>query len=187
MSAAKRAAPQRDALLRELEVWAGRLSPGLERRGTIFDQDVEVEISVRVRHRAAPDAIAQYRGAALDRLKQRPYLVRHCGCGVKPRHSWVKYKSDCTGRVVAAVVYQGWNDPLSSPYTSGSGFLFICGRHRETHGVDPKVILAVVELPPSLLAPLHEAAKTRQAEQDRKYREEEEARERERTRGKERS
>jgi hypothetical protein len=162
-------------LLQELAAWQGRsLEPGDDRRGVIVTGELEVELSVRVRRRVLPETAQDYRAAALKRLEEKPYLVRHCGCHVMAKSSWGgRRQRDCKGRVTAVVVYR----PAGSP--SGVEFVFVCSKHREAHGVDATRVLGLVELPPPALADTIRRADAQQAQRDAEYRVEQEQRERE--------
>lgn len=138
-------------LVAELERQIGRLSVGYQGTHTLVADDLEVEIVVKVRRRTDADAAATYRAAALAYVdtvptSADPYptgglgVVRQCQ-GHTARAGW------CTARVVAVVVYK----PAFGQ--KETHFRFVCGRHRDKHGVDPKRVLATVELPPSVLAP----------------------------------
>ena len=172
-----------------LELLTGRpLAPG-DFTGRIWAESLgeglEIEVTINVRRRAPGEEIRRYRGAVLAYLSENPYSVGHCGCQVAPRRgSYTKYKSDCEGRVVAAVVYR-----LGSVWRDGHDvaagpddvrFLFICGRHRASHGTEPRTMLATIELTDGELAPIRKALAKRKAEHEAKWRREEAEREAER-------
>lgn len=161
-------------LLRALQVWAGQLAPGLEKRDTFRDGELELELVLKVRRAPSHEAIAKYRAAALEVLGgEKHWLVRHCGCSVERRGFFGRRQGDCKGAVVAAVVYRGH---LGTQATEE--FLFVCSRHRTGHPIEPRGVLAVVELPPSLLADLRKRDEVKAAEWSAKWRAEDEARER---------
>jgi hypothetical protein len=139
--------------------------------------DLEIELAIKVRRRMDQAKAADHQQGALAVLHERPGLVRRCGCSTAPKPgSFMKSRRDCKGRVVAAVVYQR--------LVSEVGYLFICGRHRDSHGVAACDVLGVVELTEPMLAAARKADAIKQAEWEKKWREEEAEREAERkTRG----
>jgi hypothetical protein len=161
---AKRERPE-TALLRELAALAGGFKPGLEHSRVLrTDDGLEVEVSIRVRRRLDADRAAELRAEVLAYLRQPNGLtgipnaieVEHCGCTLNRKPGGFSSSGGpCDGRVVAAVVYiwERWNQ--QPPRNS---FRFICGRHRETHRIDPTTIVGVVELPAHTLAEAHELA-----------------------------
>jgi hypothetical protein len=131
----------------------GYFKVGQELTRTIEDGDLELEVVVRVRRRAQADQIAVWRAAALEQggcIKDGRPAHTHVGYGcevhTKRKGLFGKGSDRCRGKVVAAVV-------VDTTFT-GPRFVFVCGRHRERHGVDPSLIGAVLELPPRLLDPL---------------------------------
>jgi hypothetical protein len=159
-------------LLRALTTWAGHLTPGLERKTTFVDGELELELTLRVRRHAPHESILNYRAAALEQLGgEQHWLVRHCGCTTQRKGYFSRHKADCRGAVVAAVVFRGF-------LTEQPRFLFVCSRHRERHGVEAKTVLAVVELPARELAELRRRSDVEKAKWDAKCRAEDEARER---------
>jgi len=125
------------------ELAGARLAPGLEVARTIrWDHDAEpLELEIRVlvrRAPLAPDKAAELRAAVLADLRERPILVKHCGCDVAPRRGgFGTSRRPCDGRIVAAVVYQAGGR---------RAVLFVCGHHRTTHRIPVEQILASVEL-----------------------------------------
>lgn len=160
-------------LLRALTTWAGHhLTPGLERKTTFVDGELELELTLKVRRHAPHEAIAKYRAAALELLGgEQHWLVRHCRCTTQRKALFSRYKAECRGAVVAAVAYRGF-------LTEQPQFLFVCSRHRERHGLEAKALLAVVELPARELAELRKRSDVEKAKWDAKHRAEDEARER---------
>jgi hypothetical protein len=166
--AARRPRPE-DRLLAELASWGGgSFRPGLERQGVVRTEDgLEVEISIRVRRHTGAAQAAELREAALAWLREtvvgmpNAFEAERCGC-------YLKSGGRCEGRVVAVVV--------SRLLVTGSNcFRFICGRHRQTHGIDPTRIVGVVELPEHTLAEARDLVKrwtaAREAERQAKIRE----------------
>lgn len=162
-------------LLRALRTWAGPLAPGLERQTTVRDGELELELVLRVRRSPAHETIVRYRAAALELLGgDRHWLVRHCGCLVQKKAPYSRHQADCRGAVVAAVAYRRLGDsPEDAPQ-----FLFICGHHRKSHHIDPRCVLAIVELPSQELAELRKRDEVKAAEWSAKCRAEDEERER---------
>jgi hypothetical protein len=158
-------------LLEELERLAprGGLAAGQEITRTFEHGDLELEVVVRVRRLAAPDQIEAYRAAALERggnLAAADHVGHGCQVYKQRKGRYGGGGGRCGGKVVAAAVYRwhGGKQPR---------FRFVCGHHREHHGVDPAELLAVVELPPRLLDPLREqwAAEQRRRAEERAARE----------------
>lgn len=136
--------------------------------------ELEIELTVKVRNRIGSDKAAEYQEGALAALRERPGLVRHCGCSTAPKPgSFIRSRGDCRGRVVAAVAYRR--------LTGDIGYLFICGRHRDSHGMAARDILGTVELTDAMLAPIRKADAERQAAFEKQWREEEAQREAERS------
>lgn len=133
--------------------FGGRLEAGAEFGGELIAGDLVVEVSVRVRRRVTRDDARAHREGALAFLRGHAGRVKHCGCWLKGRRS-----GQCQGRVVAAVVCSGTSGEKTS-------YTFICGRHRESHGIDARHILAVVVLDESDLAPIRKQA----ADEDAAY------------------
>ncbi len=146
------------ALLRALEDWRGLgLDAGHQHKGTIYTDDLEVEIAIRVRRHAGAAELRGHREEVLAYLRRRPELVRHCGVNLEKRSKFGGrgYVDTCNGRIVAAVILQLGAGGLRLDSGGGSrGVLFVCSRHREKHGIELGRVLAVVELIPR---ELHEA------------------------------
>lgn len=139
----------------------GELAAGRSFGGEIVVGDLVATMSVRVRRRVhQADAVA-YRTGALAQLQLHLHLARHCGCRVMPRGAF-RHESDCEGKITAVVVYTSPHARIDAPAPS---YLFVCGRHREVHRVDPRHVLAIVDLPEADLVLLRARAK---AEYDRR-------------------
>lgn len=162
-----------DLVLALTTACGGRLLVGDERTLTLRSGELEVEVAVTVRRHNPPAEAMALRDQALQALRERTYLVRRCSCSVNRGSGRFtkRPEGDCSGRVVAAVVYQ-------LPGFPGPQFAFICGRHREAHWIEAKYVLAVVNLPEHLLAPIRAQAEVDHAAWQKKCREEDEAWER---------
>ncbi len=169
-----------------LELLTGRpLDPGDFQGRTLAVEGYEIELTINVRRRAPTDDARRYRAAALAVLAVNPYPVAHCACKVTSRRpGWSPSRGDCQARVVAAVVYRRlmvWRDDrYQDAGPDDLEFLFICGRHRDSHGIDPRLILATIELTDGELVPARKTLETRKAEHEAKWRREEAEREAER-------
>lgn len=151
-------------LLSELEAWSGRtFRPGLEHKGVLRDavsgEALEVEITVRVRRHTGAAQAAELREEALAWLREtvagypNAFEAERCGCYLKGG-SWPKGGGGrCEGRVVAVIVYRLFTT------TGDNCFRFICGRHREKHGIEPSRVVGVVELPGHTLLEAHDLVK----------------------------
>jgi hypothetical protein len=150
--AARRPRPE-DRLLAELASWGGTFRPGLERQGVVRTEDgLEVEISIRVRRHTGAAQAAELREEALAWLREtvagypNAFQAERCDC-------YLRSGGRCDGRVVAVVVHRLF-------LTTGSNcFRFICGRHREKHGIEPSRVVGVVELPEHTLVEAHDLVK----------------------------
>jgi hypothetical protein len=176
-------------LLSDLAAWfGGALDVGDHRHGVLSTEDLDVEVTVRVRRRVSSDDARRYRDDVLAHLRQRPGLVRHCGCQVIARSQWLgKKQRDCAGSVVAAIVYRPGSrmTPATSSFVSAAGdlaFLFVCSAHRTNHGIDASHVLATIELPPSSLVEIRQLDKVRQEQRDAEYWAEQQQREADRRR-----
>jgi hypothetical protein len=162
----KRERPE-TALLRELAAWGGTFRPGLEQRRVVrTDDGLEVEISIRVRRYTGAAEAAQLREEVLAYLRSSPFgypnahEAERCGC-------YLNSGARCEGkRVVAVVVYSGGLARLRGEEGTGHCFRFICGRHRQTHGVDPARVVGVVELSEHSLAEARDIMKRQRAEEE---------------------
>lgn len=140
-----------DRLLAELASWGGTFRPGLERQGVVrTDDGLEVEITIRVRKHTGAAQAAELRAKALAYLRESPFAspnaleAERCGC-------YLRNGGRCEGeRIVAVVVYGA---------EGRYGFRFICGRHRQAHGIDPRAVAGVVELPEHTLAEAKDLAR----------------------------
>jgi len=77
---------------------------------------------------------------------------------------------------------QWWRPSLTAAWAirlrTAPQFLFICGHHRKSHHIDPRCVLAIVELPSQELAELRKRDEVKAAEWSAKCRAEDEERER---------
>lgn len=141
-------------LLAALEAYHQRgLRVGDEFRDVIYAGDLEVEIAVRVRARQPGAVIVEQRAAALAYLGQHLQEAQGCAVYTKPRGPFGHFGSgkQCKAKITAAVVYL--DPPPDAP-----SYHFVCGRHREKHGIDPRRVLAVVELPYSTVEQMRQRA-----------------------------
>lgn len=155
-----------DLVLALTTACGGRLLVGDERTLTLRSGELEVEVTVTVRRHNPPAEATALRDQALQALRERTYLLRRCSCSVTRKSPMGgRYEADCSGRVVAVVVYQ-------RPWSTGPQFAFVCGRHREAHRIERKDVLAVVNLAETLLAPIRAQAEVDHAARVEKHRQE---------------
>lgn len=143
-----------------------RIEPGAEQRLRFSDGDLEVEISVLIRPKVTRSEVVSLRDEALAWLEARSpqgwtqaFRARRCACWLTTRSKFSGRERQCSGAVAYVVVSSAAALP----------FHFVCARHKERHGVDPKYVKAVIELPPALLSPILRRAKAKQRERDKKY------------------
>ncbi len=155
-------------LLRELaEQLRGSVEVGAEWQGEIVADDLVAEVTVKVRRRVSSDAERAFREQALGALRKDTFRVRHCECYVT-RRGWRSYQAPCSGRVVASVVTGG--------LAASESFRFVCSRHRDAHGVDPRYVLGTVSLSERELRPIREQSEKDRIAWEAKCRQEEELR-----------
>ena len=163
----------------ELQRWVDSLLlvPGIERRHVVDSDDLEIEVTLRVRRRSQPVEISTFRTVALEWLIREPWRVDHCDTYLKGRNG-----RRCTARIVAAVAYRSyWRSHPGGPEPAAPGwgalaFRFVCSRHRQDPGVDAREILATIELTPTFLAEPQRLWRQEQARRAKESREADEQR-----------
>lgn len=158
----KKAKPDVIAALTHL--CGGRLLVGDESSHTLNNGELVIEVTVRVRNRVTDEIAVAYRAQALAELVAHPFRVEHCRCVInKGKRGLFNSERDCSGRVVAVVVSK-------SVYSSKEPkFTFVCVRHREKHGEDPKRVLAVVDLPGFELVRIRQLLELKRKADDARY------------------
>lgn len=124
------------------------------------DDDTEIEIVATLRRRTptATEAAALRAEAIAWLLKEHDgkrvnlHSVAHCGCYKQRRSRFGGGGGPCDGRVVAAVAYRSSFAMGVASSALSSAFLFICGRHRDSHPIELNRVVGIVELPEPSLA-----------------------------------
>ncbi|HVY60764.1 MAG TPA: hypothetical protein VHF22_03885, partial [Planctomycetota bacterium] len=126
--------------------------------------------TLRVRRNVTHDDRRSYREGALAYLKQHAHLSERCGCSVTRKRWGGGTTSDrCSARPAHVVVTAATDD-------AEFDYHFVCGRHRDKHGIKPAYVLGVVDLSEHDLAPLRKQAEEERVAQARKDAEQRRAR-----------
>jgi hypothetical protein len=154
-----------DALLERLTHRG--LRPGETATGAIAAGDLELEVTIKVRRMVAADQQAAYREFALAEIERPDRMSVRC-CRRVTRRGAFSYETDCSKRVVAAVLLRPWSTEQTPSVH------LVCTAHRESHGFKPEAVVAIVDFPPARL----DAAKRKADARCEKWRAEERAKER---------
>ena len=95
----------------------------------------------------------------------------HCECTVRQGAKWWHAgggESDCRRPIVAVVVVRVDSPIFRHPPEALERFRYVCGTHRDKHGVRPELVLGVVTLPPARMAEIRaEQARQRKIADER--------------------
>jgi hypothetical protein len=145
-------------LLGELEAYLGEpLTAGDRKKFAITVDGLTLDIEVRARPAQTTDEITQFRNELLDeiaggrRRSQSYRFVTYPGeiAGFVRCEAYTHGRSSacshgCSSHAAAAIVYR-------ASATPGNLFLLVCGRHRDSHGINARAVLATIELAPKAL------------------------------------
>lgn len=161
-------------LFHALEAWLGadKLTVGARAARTLSFRGLDFEIAVNVRRAVGVAEVRELRQQAIDWLTKEPYRVDHCGCTKSRKERYANYHGTCTNPIVAAVAFRGMTFPYNREKPFETRFRFVCGVHREHHGLDLAAVLAVVELGATSLEPVRKLRAAERALAERRHRDE---------------
>jgi hypothetical protein len=122
----------------------GSLTPGASFEGTLTVDDMDVEITVRVRRAVSRDQAVVHRDAAFELLSTEGWRDR-CAASVRDRSPWrsVKGTTQCSKPVTSVVAFKAYDGTIA--------YSFRCSCHVDDHGRDARSVFATVVLSPPAL------------------------------------
>lgn len=138
----------------------GALTPGASFEGVLTVDDLDVEITVRVRRAVSREQAVNHRDAALELLSTEGWRDR-CAAYVKDRSPWrsIKGTTQCSKPVTTVVAFKAYDGTVA--------YSFRCSCHVDDHGRDARSVLATVSLSQPALKVTRAKRRREQEERDR--------------------